>query len=140
MLSVITSLTTINMIIQIILMAVVVWASYLAIKRKMNLKKHCTFFRWAVLAQIAVILAFMLLPMLGYISSPQSATIFFIEIWTHHVLGLIVVGIWVYVNLVQWRVIKHKGRLKNYMLIALVAWILTFLIGLHIYAYLYLLP
>lgn len=71
-LSSIMTLAGINLGIQIILMAVVAWASYRAIKRKMNLKKHCTLFRWAVLVQFVTILAFMLLPMLGYVRTGEA--------------------------------------------------------------------
>jgi hypothetical protein len=132
------NLMLLNMLVQIAIIAVVAVTSYLQIKRKMNVKKHCTLFRWLVPVQILTIVLFMLLPTINYVGAGGVSLLFKIEVIVHHTLGLIVVAIWIWVNLVQMRIIKHRGRLKNYMLTALAAWVLAFLIGLHIYAFLYL--
>jgi len=51
----------------------------------------------------------------------------------HHALGLVIIGLWLYINLVVGGILKVKGRLAMPMRIALTLWVLVFLIGIHIY-------
>ncbi|MBI2829863.1 MAG: hypothetical protein HYX81_01745 [Chloroflexi bacterium] len=123
-----------NLIFQILLIGLVSWAAFLA-KRK-QLKTHCTLVRIAVILQLIVI-AFVMTPsMVGYLK-PGTSTILLAEILTHHTLGLLVVGIWVYVNLVMLRVLKTKRRLITVMRIALLSWIAAILMGGHLYLTIY---
>jgi putative membrane protein len=75
----------------------------------------------------------MLPSMLGYIENVQQNTFFNIEMYVHHTLGLIVIGIWIYINLVFAGVMRIRGRLATAMRMALVAWILALVIGIHMY-------
>ena len=121
----------INLTIQVLLIMTVSGAVFLAKKR--NLGKHCVVMRVAVLLQIIAIAVVMLPSMLGYIENEQRDIFFNIEMLVHHTLGLIVIAIWIYINLVFAGVMRIRGRLATAMRLALASWILALIIGLHMY-------
>lgn len=120
----------VNLTIQVLLIMTVSGAVYLAKKR--NLGKHCVVMRVAVLLQIIAIAGVMLPSMLGYIEHEQRG-LFNIEILVHHTLGLAVIAIWIYINLVFMGVMRIRGRLAAAMRLALASWILALIIGIHMY-------
>ena len=86
-----------NLAVQILLIITVFGAVYLA--RRKKLTKHCTVIRVAVPIQIVAILVVMLPSMLGFIENMLSLPFFYPVVLIHHSLGLVVVGLWVYINL-----------------------------------------
>ncbi len=94
--------------------------------------------RGTLLAQIIAILAFMLPSLLGFIQNVPSLPLFYPEVLVHHSFGLILVGVWAYVNLDVSRRIKQLIRRKTAMRVALGVWLVTIALGLHIYYTLYL--
>ncbi len=133
----IQTLTLINLVIQILLMVTVVVAAYLA-KVKRQLIRHCTIMRVLIPIQIVSIAVIMLPSMLGYIENETTGLLFSLEIPIHHVLGLVVVVLWIYVNLVFKGIIKTRWRLVVPMRLAFGSWLVTFILGLHIYLSIYL--
>ena len=121
----------VNLAIQVLLIMTVSGAVFLAKKR--NLGKHCAVLRVAVPLQIIAIAVVMLPSMLGYIENEYRGKFFNIEMLVHHTLGLIVIAIWIYINLVFAGVMRMRGRLATAMRLALVAWILALIIGIHMY-------
>ncbi len=121
----------VNTTIQILLIMTVSGAVFLVKKR--NLGKHCVVMRVAVLLQIIAIAGVMLPSMLGYIENEQRGIFFNIEMLVHHTLGLIVIAIWIYINLVFAGVMRIRVRLAIAMKLALASWILALIIGLHMY-------
>lgn len=121
----------VNLAIQIFLIITVSGAVFLVKKR--NPGKHCIVMRVAVLLQIIAIVGVMLPSMLGYIEIEQRGIFFNIEMWVHHTLGLIVIAIWIYINLVFAGVMRIKVRLETAMRLALALWILALIFGLHMY-------
>ncbi|TAN37176.1 MAG: hypothetical protein EPN24_06475 [Candidatus Methanoperedens sp.] len=121
----------VTLTIQILLIMTVSGAVFLAKKR--NLGKHCVVMRVAVLLQIIAIASVMLPSMLGYIENEQRSIFFNIEMLVHHTLGLTVIAIWVYINLVFSGVMRIRGSLVAVMRLAFASWILALIIGLHIY-------
>jgi putative membrane protein len=121
----------VNLSIQVLLILTVSGAVFLAKKR--NLGKHCIVMKISVLLQLIAIAVVMLPSMLGYIETGQQNTFFNIEMYVHHTLGLIVIAIWIYINLVFAGVMRIRGRLTTAMRLALVAWILALIIGIHMY-------
>lgn len=121
----------INLTIQVLLIMTVSGAVFLAKKR--NPGKHCTVMRVSVLLQIIAIAGVMLPSMLGYIENEQRGMFFNIEMLVHHTLGLIVITIWIYINLVFAGVMRIMGRLAVAMRLALASWIMALIIGLHMY-------
>ena len=120
-----------NLAIQLLLIIIVIVAAYLAKKRQ--LKIHCTIMMVAVPVQIIAIAGVMLPSMLGYVRYGQPGSFFNIEIWIHHILGLAVIALWIYMNLAFRRVIKILGRLVMPMRLAFVLWLLVLFMGLHLY-------
>ncbi len=121
----------VNLTIQLLLIMTISVAVFLAKKR--NLGKHCAVMRAAVLLQIIAIASVMLPSMLGYIENEQRNIFFNIEMLVHHTLGLTVIAIWIYINLVFAGVIRIRGSLASVMRLALASWILALVIGLHMY-------
>ena len=121
-----------NLTIQLILIGVLSVAAYYSIKKK-NFKKHCRILRIAVPFQILAILSIMLPSLLGYIENEHKGLLFNAEILIHHSLGLVVIGVWIYVNLVLLRIIKPRIRLRVAMRTALTSWIAALIIGLHMF-------
>lgn len=74
-----------------------------------------------------------MLPTLVNFTRYPSFSWFFIESSIHHVLGLIVLVIFIYANLVSLRLIKVKHSLQRSMWVATSAWFLSFAMGVHIY-------
>ena len=119
-----------NLVIQLLLIIIVSVAAYLAKKRQ--LKNHCTIMMVALPVQIIAIAGIMLPSMLGYVRYGQPDSLLNIEIWIHHILGLAVIALWIYINLVFRRIIKMPGRLIIPMRLAFVLWLIVLGMGLHI--------
>lgn len=126
------TLVAVNLAVQLLLIIAVFIAAYLAKKRR-AFGKHCTIMRVIVPIQIIAIASVMLPSMLGYIGSQPLGTLFNIEILIHHGLGLAVVALWIYINLVFMGVLRIRGRHVVAMRLAFTFWVLSFLMGLHIY-------
>ncbi len=126
------ALYTINLAVQSLLLVAAISGAYVA-KKKHNFKLHCRIMRAAVTVQVISIVAVMLPAMVGYLQRGNRDTFFNIEMWIHHSLGLVVVGIWVYVNLAFEGLIKSSGVFVKPMRAAFVLWMLTWLMGLYSY-------
>lgn len=129
------TLVALNITVQIILALALAGSIYLAKRR--SLKNHCTAMRIIVPVQILAILGIMLPAMSSYVSKPVSGAVSVFEILIHHSLGLGVVVLWVYINLVFLRYVKPFFRLKSTMQMAAAFWILSLILGVHIYSQLY---
>ncbi len=132
----IRTLAMINVVVQLVLIVLVLGAVYLA--RRGRVVRHCTIQRGTVLIQIVAILSIMLPSLLGFIQSVPSLPLFYPELLIHHSFGLILVGMWVYINLDVSRRIKQLIKRKTAMRFALGVWVVTIALGLHIYYTLYL--
>jgi hypothetical protein len=122
----------INLILQCVLIAAVLAAGYLA-KIKHQLKAHCLMLRIAIPVQVAAIGAIMLPAMLGYIQRGNRTPFFNAAMLVHHILGLAVVALWVYINLVFQGRIKGFGELKIAMRSTFFLWIIVLLMGIYLY-------
>jgi hypothetical protein len=121
----------INMAVQALLLVAVLIAARLA--RKKRLKTHCTVMTVAVPVQILATAAVMLPSMLGYVRYGDPGSLFNIEIWVHHTLGLAVIALWAYMTLAFRKVIKVKHRLRTPMIVTLWLWLITLALGAHLY-------
>ncbi|MBI4188773.1 MAG: hypothetical protein HY529_06170 [Chloroflexi bacterium] len=101
--------------------------------RRMKLVKHCTVMRIAVPVLIVSTVAVMVPSFIHYAAEQVVPLWLLLEMLLHGALGLIVVGIWVYVNLVQSGRLKARGRLLVPMRTAFVLWMITFIGGIHIF-------
>lgn len=129
------TLVALNITVQIILALALAGSIYLAKRR--SLKKHCAAMRIIVPVQILAILGIMLPAMSSYVYLPVGSVVSRSEVLIHHALGLGVVVFWVYINLVFLRFVKPFLRLKPTMQTAAAFWILSLLLGVHIYSQVY---
>lgn len=127
----------INLVLQILLMLAVFVAVYLA-KAKRQLIRHCRIVTVALLVQIVAIAIVMLPSLLGYAQNEVLGLPLSLEMPVHHVLGLVVAALWIYVNLASKGIIKARMRLVIPMRLAFGSWLVTFVLGLHIYLSIYL--
>ncbi len=127
----IKTLSLANLAIQIWLVIMVSGAAYLAKKRE--LKRHCAIIRIAVLIQIIAVAAVMLPSMLGYLRVDYPGRFFNAEMLLHHTLGLSVIAMWIYINMVFGKVLRMPRNFVAVMRLVFILWILAFLIGLHLY-------
>ncbi len=130
------TIATVNLAVQLLLIIFVSVAAFLAKKKK--LVSHCTAMRVTVLVQIIAVAGIMLPSMLGYIFNVHGNALFNIEILVHHTLGLAVIVLWVYINLVFLGKARTKLTLVIFMRTAFLLWIGSLFLGLHIYLQLYL--
>lgn len=125
-------IVNINLVLQCMLLITVLVAGYLARFRR-KLKVHCFILRIAVPAQIVSIFAIMLPAMLGYIQRGNRPVLFNTAMVIHHTLGLVVIALWVYINLVFQGIIKGVGKLSIPMRFAFFTWITVLLLGIYLY-------
>lgn len=131
----IRTLVALNITVQIILALVLAGSIYLAKKR--SLKRHCAVMRITVPVQILAILGIMLPAMSGSLNRPADSAVFVWEVLIHHALGLGVVVFWIYINLVFLRYVKPFLRIRPTMQMAAAFWIISLILGVHIYSQLY---
>jgi len=124
-------LVLINLILQITLVAAVFTAVYL-VKVKHQFIRHCLVIRIAVVFQVLAVAVVMLPSMIGFSQNEGPALVSRLELQAHALLGFLVLGLFIYFNLAIKGIIKHR-RLVIPMRIALTAWLLSFILGLHIY-------
>ena len=93
--------------------------------------------RIIVPVQILAIVGIMLPAMSGLVDLPAGSAILGSEILIHHALGLGVVIFWIYINLVFLRYVKPYLKIKPTMRVAAAFWILSLVLGVHIYSQLY---
>ena len=99
------TLATANLAFQILLIFTASVASYFAINK--DFKRHCALIRIAVIFQVIIVAAFMLPSMTGYLKIGILPNL---EMLIHHTLGLLVIILWIYINLVMG---KLSGDRKN---------------------------
>lgn len=125
------TLALINLFVQLLLIVAV----FIAVSqvKKRNPGRHCAIMRGAVPVQVIAIITVMLPSMLGYIRNEQPGIFFSTEMLVHHLLGLAVVVLWIYINLLFMGKVKGKFRLATIMRLALALWVSALLLGLHMY-------
>jgi hypothetical protein len=122
----------INLALQIVLFAAVLTAVYLA-RRKKRFLRHCRIMRVIVPLQVLDIVFVMLPSLTNHLENSTKGFSFDAELVAHHSLGLAVVALWVYVNLVSAGKLKSPGSLATPMRAALLLWTVTIAAGVHQY-------
>jgi len=129
------TLALINLSVQLFLILLLNYGAFVAKKR--DLVKHCAIIRIAMGIQIAAVVAVMWESMVGYLGNAQNI-LFNTELLIHHSLGILLIILWIYINLILAGIIRLRGNLINIMKLAYIFWTFTFIIGLHIYIKIYL--
>jgi hypothetical protein len=124
-----------NTILQVLLIMMAGVAFWLA--RRRRLKRHCLVMRIAIGVQIVLIGALMAPSLSAYVGKWSGWSRFTAEIIIHHTLGVIVVLFFIFFNLVLTGVIKYRRRLRPLMWTALVLWLTSLGMGVHLYWYIW---
>jgi len=131
----IRTLATANLVVQLVLIAPILGAVYLA--RRGRIKRHCTIVRGAVVVQIIAILIVMLPSLLGYVANVPPIPFLYPELLIHHILGLVLIAIFIYVNLEVGHVIRPIVKRKDAMWTALGVWLVALALGIILYLTVY---
>jgi hypothetical protein len=129
------NLAVLNVGLQVLLIAGALVAFWLAKRRRFN--RHCLIMRVSLGVQIILIAALMAPSLSAYLAHWSGWSWFTAEIIVHHVLGVIVVLLFIYFNLALTGVVKTPKRLRSYMRSALVLWLASLALGLHLYIYIW---
>ena len=125
---------SLNLILQLALSVALIYALLLA--RKREFKSHCLALRLAFAAQILAILLLMS-PAMGTVLEPERPPSFLVaEILLHHALGLAVIPLFIYINLVYKRRLSPRFSMRSAMQAAAGMWATSLFMGFHIYFYL----
>jgi len=125
------TLVALNLAFQVALAIPILYAAILA--RRRQLDKHCRVMRFAIFGQILSIAVVMLPQLIGLVDVLPVDTGNGLFMWVHHTSGLLVIGLWIFVNLAVTGKIKVKGRLLGVMRLALVAWAAALVMGIYMY-------
>jgi len=125
------TLAVINLGVQVFLIFAVFGAAYLARKKK-DFRHHCTIMRVAMLVQILAIVFIMIPSLRDHISHGQPGLLND-EMLAHHVLGALVIVLWIYINIVVMGLVRPLGRTIVAMRLAFVLWVVSLFMGIHIY-------
>ncbi len=128
-------LASANLVVQLALIGFIFGAVYLA--RRGRVIRHCTIVRGAVIVQIIAILAIMLPSLLGYVENVPPLPFLYPELIIHHILGLVLILIFVYVNLEVGHVVRPLIKRKSVMRLALGVWLVALALGTNIYLTIY---
>lgn len=129
------SIVATNLALQLVLVAALGFAVFLAKRR--SFQRHCFVLRLAVLAQIVSIMAMMSPAMVGILEPGRPNGLFQAEVLLHHILGLAVILLWIYINLVFLGRLKARIAIKRAMQATAGIWVVSFILGLHIHLRLY---
>ena len=125
---------SLNLILQLALAAALLYALLLA--RRREFRRHCLALRLAFAAQILAILLLMF-PAMGVLLEPEGGiNLLVAELLIHHGLGMAVMPLFVYINLVYLRSLTPRFSMRFAMQAAATMWITSLLMGFHIYFYL----
>jgi hypothetical protein len=129
------TIVSLNLAMQLILVAALGVAVFLA--KKKSFQRHCLVLRLAVTAQILAVLALMSPAMVAILEPGRPNGLFQAEVLLHHSLGLVVVLLWIYINLVYLGRLRARLALRRAMQAAAGLWVASFIMGFHIYLKLY---
>jgi uncharacterized membrane protein YozB (DUF420 family) len=129
------TIAEINLAVQILLTLAMIGAVYMVKDKQFG--RHCAAMRIAVLVQILAIIAVMQPSMNGYLARGAPSPFFQAEMQVHHFIGLAIVVLWVYINLVFLRHLQSKFGIKAIMRIAMALWMLSLVIGIHMFLLVY---
>lgn len=129
------NVATFNLLVQVVLIVGVFAGAYLGWARKFD--RHCLMMRVMMGVQILLI-GIIMAPQMGrFVKNWGGLSSFYAELIVHHVLGLIALALWIYVNLAMWGVVKAPRRYTWFMRSALAAWVASLALGCHLFLYLW---
>jgi len=133
--SVTKSVATFNLVMQVILIIGVFAGAWLAWRRKFG--RHCLFMRVLMGVQILLIGVIMAPQLARYVRHWSGFSAFTAELIVHHVLGLVALALWIYINLALTGVVRAPRRYTWFMRSALASWVVSLGLGAYLFWYLW---
>jgi hypothetical protein len=124
-----------NLIIQVVLIVGALTGAYLARRRLFS--RHCLSMRILVGVQILAIGLIMAPSLSRYVNNWSGFSRFTAEIIVHHVLGVVVLALWIYINLALTGVVKAPRRPRVFMRATLAVWLVSLALGVHLYVHIW---
>lgn len=119
---------------QFFIMLLLLFSSYMAHSKKM--KMHCSLMGVALILQFLTLL-FVMFPSFSAFSGMQISSQLLVELWVHHIAGILVMLLVIYINLAVKGSVHFLGEPYRLMRPAALLWFLVLLGGIHIYISLY---
>ena len=123
-----------NIGLQLFILLLLAFSSYLARSKKVKL--HCSLMGTALFLQLLTIV-FVMSPSFSALSGIQISSQLMLELWVHHIAGLLVMLLVIYINLAVKGSMKFLGEPYRLMRPVALLWFLVLLGGMHIYISLY---
>ncbi|MFH0914971.1 MAG: hypothetical protein V1912_00805 [bacterium] len=130
-----SNLALVDLIVQVLLIAGALGGAYLGKRR--HFRRHCLTMRIVVGVQIVTIAVLMVPSLAGYLNNWVGLSWFTAEIIVHHVLGLVVLALWAFINLAFIGIVKTPRQLRRFMWATLAVWLVSLAMGLHLYVYIW---
>jgi hypothetical protein len=124
-----------NLVVQALLVAGVFGGAYLAWRRKFG--RHCLLMRVLMGVQILLIGIIMAPQLARYIRPWSGFSALIVELIVHHVLGLVALALWIYINLAMTGVVKAPRRYTWFMRSALASWVASLALGGYLFWYIW---
>ncbi|WP_321418103.1 hypothetical protein [uncultured Methanomethylovorans sp.] len=124
----------VNIELQLFILLLLAFSSYMAHSKKVQL--HCSLMGIALFLQVLTIF-FVMSPSLSSVSGIQISNQLFLELWVHHITGLLVLLLVLYINLAVKGYVRFLGEPYRLMKPVALLWFVVFLGGIHIYTRLY---
>lgn len=103
--------------------------------RKREFRPHCLVMRVLMGGQILLI-GVIMAPQLGrYLRDWNGFSAFAVEYLVHHTLGLVTLGLWIYINLAMAGVARAPRRYTWFMRGALASWVTSLALGVLLFWY-----
>ncbi|TGC10734.1 hypothetical protein [Methanolobus halotolerans] len=129
------SMGFVSIVIQFLLLLMMIFAVRSVSGRQID--RHCKIVNLAVVLQLISVMIFMTAPMSSLLRLNIGGTVLGALIWIHHLGGLTVFLLAVYINMALNGNLKFLGNPYKWMRITLVVWILTFTGGVLIYLHIW---
>jgi hypothetical protein len=124
-----------NLVVQVVLIVGAFIGAYLGWRRKFG--RHCLLMRTLMGAQILLI-GVIMAPQLGrYLRAWSGFSALAAELLVHHLLGLVALALWVYINLAMVGVVRAPRRYTWFMRSALASWVASLALGGYLFWYLW---
>jgi hypothetical protein len=129
------NVATFNLIVQAILVVGVCIGAWLARRRKFD--RHCLLMRVLMGGQILMIGVIMAPQLVRYTRHWSGFSAFTAGLIVHHVLGLVALALFVYVNLAMAGLVKAPRRYRWFMWSALASWVVSLGLGAYLFWYIW---
>ncbi|MGB3908421.1 MAG: hypothetical protein WBL02_08325 [Methanomethylovorans sp.] len=115
---------------QFFILLLLIFSSYMAHSKK--IKVHCSLMGTALILQLITII-FVMLPTFSALSEMQISGQLLLGLWVHHIAGILVVLLVIYIDLAVKGSVHFLGEPYKLMRPVALLWFLALFGGIHIY-------